>query len=160
MMGTHEPLNRAIPTGDRVLPDVPNVAPMNIAPNIPLPGNAAIGGQEPPTMARSNRKRAKPQTAVQNFQLTNQIHPRERVRVDQQARRNEARLLRNRLKMQTPSGPFGPTERFSGEAIRLEEWGERYLGLDDQTDSRTARATLMTEIYRERKRIKDNSYMH
>ena len=98
-------------------------------------------------------------TDQKNFTLRNRIRHREMAKAEKQAQGNEARTIWNRLEMQTPSDPFGPTGEFSGESIRLAGRGGRYLYLADRTDSSTARATTMQGMYRARKRPRDSSYM-
>ena len=73
-----------------------------------------------------------------------------RKRAECVAQREEARSLWMRLRYPTPDDPFGPTDGFIGDAIRLATSGRTYLELAEVMGNSAARQHLRREMIRQR----------
>ena len=73
-----------------------------------------------------------------------------RIRAECVTKRGESRSLWMRLRYPAPEDPFGPTEGFSEDAVRLAILGCTYLELAEIMGNSVARQHLHRELLRER----------
>ena len=65
-----------------------------------------------------------------------------------------------RLRFPTPEGPFGPTDGFRDDAIRLSTLGFTFLELAEEIGNSAARQHSHSEMIRLRTLYRDFRYMH
>ena len=87
-------------------------------------------------------------TPGENFRLMSSVNENVRKRAERTSQRNEARALWMRLRFPTPEDPFGPTEGFSDDAIRLATLGCTFLELSEEIGNSSARHQLHAEMMR------------
>ena len=108
---------------------------------------------------KSNSRKAKHLSVEGQLQHTQNIHPRDRIRVVNRAERLEASKLWHRLSAPKPDGPLVPEEGFADAAILTAKWGMKLLNLADMVGSGVDKSTRMKKMYRKRRRLRRSNYM-
>ena len=96
------------------------------------------------------RRRPRQLTPGTNFTIATRVSENVRKRADCVAQREEARSLWMRLRYPTQDDPFGPTDGFSEDDIRLATLGRTYLELAEGMGNSAARQQIRREMLRQR----------
>ena len=96
------------------------------------------------------RRRPRQMTPEENFTIMTRVSENVRMRAECVEQREEARSLWTRLRYPTPGDPFGPTEGFSEDAIRLAPLGCTYLELAEVMGNSASRQHIHREFLRQR----------
>ena len=139
-----------------------------IRPVIPIPGPNTVSrsaalipythvGEDGSTTCR---RRPRNLTPAGNFEIMTHLSENVRKRSECATQRGEAMAVRMRLRYHTPEGPSGPTEGFSGNAIRPAKIGRTYIELAEIMGNSDARQHLRREMIPQRAARNNPHFMH